>query len=97
MLVRTAAHQHLSTTSTLIPILDISGKAVTSHMTKVKGAVCVGPCHENSDVLHVLAQRSVKLDIYVMFARNGLEPIAVENQNAHFPSFEKTPRGIRIG
>ena len=97
MLVRTAAHQNLSTTSTLIPILDISGKAVTGHMTKVKGAVCVGPCHENSDVLHDLAQRSVKLDIYVMFARNGPVPNAVKNQNEHFSTFEKTPRGIRIG
>ena len=97
MLIRSAAHQHLSTTSTLVPILDISGKAVASHMTKVKGAICVRPGHENSDVLHVLAQRSVKLDIYVMFARSRLERNAVENQNTHFSTFEKTPRGIRIG
>ena len=97
MLVRTAAHQHLSTTSSLVPILDISGKAVASHMTKVKGAICVRPSHENSDVLHVLAQRSVKLDIYVMFARSRPEPNAVENQNTHFSTYEKTPRGIRIG
>ena len=74
MLIRSAAHQHLSTTSSLVPILEISGKAVASHMTKVKGAICVRPGHENSDVLHVLAQRSVKLDIYVMFAWNTVEP-----------------------
>ena len=97
MLVRTASHQHLSTTSTLVPILDIRRQAVASHMTKVKGAICVRPSHENSDVLHVLAQRSVKLDIYVMFARNSTEPNAVENQEAHFSTHEKTPRGIRIG
>ena len=66
-------------------------------MTKVKRAICVGPCHENSDVLHDLAKRPVKLDIYVMFARNNMEPSAVENQNGPFSTYDNTPRGIRIG
>ena len=38
----------------------------------------------------------VKLDIYVMFARNDPEPNAVKIQTGHFSIESKTPRGIII-
>ena len=44
-----------------------------------------------------LPQRSAKLDIYVMFARNGMETNPVENQNGRFSTYVNSPRGIRIG
>jgi hypothetical protein len=41
-------------------------------------------------------KRPVKLDIYVMFARNRPEPNAVEIQIGRFLRDSKAPRGIRI-
>ena len=66
-------------------------------MAKMEGSVSIGPCHENSDVSHVFTKRRVKLDIYVMFARNGTEPNDVEGHKVTFSVELITPRGIRIG
>ena len=97
MLIRTTAHQNPPASSTLVPVLDVGREAVTCYVTKVKGAICVWPRHEYSDVRHALARRSVKLDIYVMFARGGLEPNAVESPTIPFSRVKNTPRGIIIG